>query len=348
MDKNKLYDKNKIIKCSAKKVLTLALLGSLVVGCGKSDQTVDSQGEDKTKTKIVLTMGFGDKEVFRISDSSCTKPEIMVYLTNMQNEYEAVYGSQIWDAAGGILEEKIKDTVIARMAQVKTMALLADSYGVSLDKDEKEKAKQAADAYYDSLDKQEKAQLDIDKSTIGSMYEELALAGKVYDKVIADVNPEISDDEARTITVQQILVPDKQTAIEIAKRAQEGEDFEVLAQKYSKDPVVTTSFGKGQKEEAYEKTAFDLDTEEISGAIETSKGYYILRCMSAFDQKQTDANKEKIVTQRKTEAFNEVYNGFVNGLTKNINEELWNDIHMIRDDAVKTDSFFQIYEEYMG
>ena len=38
------------------------------------------------------------------------------------------------------------------------------------------------------------------------MYEEYALAGKVYEYLIADINPEISDDEARTITVQDILI----------------------------------------------------------------------------------------------------------------------------------------------
>lgn len=38
------------------------------------------------------------------------------------------------------------------------------------------------------------------------MYEEYSLAQKVYEYLIADINPEISDDEARTITVQHILV----------------------------------------------------------------------------------------------------------------------------------------------
>lgn len=326
-----------------KKYMVCTLMAALLLnltGCGQKD------AQKEVDTKIVLMTGFADEEVFRISSLSCTKPEIMVYMTNMQNEYEAVFGSQIWEAADGALEPKIKETVIARMAQVKTMVLLAESYNVTLDKEEHEKVKKAAVAYYESLGKKEKAALSVEKSTIEMMYKELALAGKVYDRIIADVNPEISDDEARTITVQQILVSDAQAAIEIAKRAKEGEDFEVLAEKYSEDPVVTTSFGIGQKEEAYEKVAFDLDTGEISNAVQTKNGYYILRCMSSFDIKQTDANKEKIISQRKTEAFNEVYNDFVSGLTKNINQELWDSIHLLHDDEIQTAAFFTVFEEY--
>ena len=34
----------------------------------------------------------------------------------------------------------------------------------------------------------------------------MPLADKVYRQIISDINPEISDDEARTITVQHILI----------------------------------------------------------------------------------------------------------------------------------------------
>lgn len=47
-------------------------------------------------TKIVLTTGFTKDEVFRIETASCYKKEVMVYLTNLQNQYEQVYGTEIW------------------------------------------------------------------------------------------------------------------------------------------------------------------------------------------------------------------------------------------------------------
>ena len=41
------------------------------------------------------------------------------------------------------------------------------------------------------------------------MYGEYALAAKVYRQIVENVNPEISDDEARTITVEAIRVSDR-------------------------------------------------------------------------------------------------------------------------------------------
>ena len=43
---------------------------------------------------------------------------------------------------------------------------------------------------------------------ITKMYEEYALAEKVYQTIVENVNPEVSDDEARTITVDMIRVSD--------------------------------------------------------------------------------------------------------------------------------------------
>lgn len=357
--KSKKSHKNKVMST----VLMIALLAtSILTGCGKGD----TGQSDTTSTKVVLTTGFNEQEVFRISKISCSVPEIMVYLTNMQNQYENVYGPQIWDTSmdGVTLEEKVKETVIARIAQVKTMALLAEQYEVVLSEKENKKIEEAAKAYYDSLNTTEKEKMEVTEELIVSLYKEFALANAVYDRIIQDVNPEISDDEARTITVQQILLKnyslgadgkkvedtDSQKAEDLAlmkeieKKARDGEDFGLLAEKYSEDENMSYSFGKGETEEAYETVAFNLDTDEISEIVETSYGYCLIKCVSTFDVKQTDANKEKIVKKRKKEAFNEVYNQFVSGLTRNLNDQLWEDISMLHDDEIHTADFFSNYE----
>lgn len=64
----------------------LLACGLSLTGCG------NGQGFD---TKLVLTTGFDRDEIFRIETSTCSLPEIMVYLTNIQNRYESVYGPEI-------------------------------------------------------------------------------------------------------------------------------------------------------------------------------------------------------------------------------------------------------------
>lgn len=130
-------------------------------------------GNDENK-KVVLTTGFEKNEVFRIEDSSCMLPEIMVYLTNTQNQYEQVYGEQIWETGVGdvTLEENVKDIVLAKMARIKTLNLMAKENDVTLNDAEMNKVKVAADEYYESLSKEEREILEIDRDLIASLYEE--------------------------------------------------------------------------------------------------------------------------------------------------------------------------------
>lgn len=321
-------------------------------------------------TKVVLTTGFGKDEVFRIETSSCSLPEIMVYLTNIQNRYESVYGTEIWDTNvdGVTLEQNVKDIALAQIARIKTMNLMAEQYEVELGDDEKAQVENAADAYYNSLSDTEIEKLGVSRKTIKELYTEFALAEKMYQYTIKDINPEISDDEARTITVQHILIKTYaldgtgkkieyteqakrnayKEACEVYDLVQEGEDFDELIRKYSEDDKSTYSFGKGEMDEAFETAAFNLGKDEISDIVETEFGYHIIKCLNTFDKDETDANKVKIVDQRRAEAFGQEYDAYVETLTRNLNEELWDSVGFIHDDEVKTMSFFDVYSEYFG
>ena len=337
----------------------LAAILLLATGC------VFQNGE-YVNTRVVLTTGFGKDEIFRIDKSSCTLPEIMIYLTNTKNQYEQAFGSQIWTTSynGETLESNIKETMLARIARIKAMNLLAEKYEITLSDTELDSARKAAGMYYESLNDRELELLKVDEKLLCTMYEEYALAGKVYQYLIADINPEISDDEARTITVQHILIKTYslneqgeripyseegrkeayRRAEEALRRAEDGENFTGLIAEYSEDSNSSYSFGKGTMEAEFEEAAFNLGTDEISGIVESEHGYHIIKCISTFDRDETDRNKVKIVEQRRKEVFNEEYSGFVGGLTRNLNQKLWDTVGFIEDDEVTTSSFFEVYQ----
>lgn len=334
-------------------------VGSLT-GCGKAG----------IGTKVVLTTGFDKDEIFRIETSSCTLPEVMVYLTNIQNRYESVYGEEIWSTnVGGVtLEQNVKDIALAQIAQIKTMNLMAKQYEVELSDEEKAQVENAASAYYNSLNDTEIERMGVSEKTINNLYTEFALAEKMYQYTIRDINPEISDDEARTITVQHILIKTYaldgtgkkidytqhakeeayKQACQVLELVQDGEDFDELIRRYSEDDKSTYSFGKGEMDAAFETAAFNLGKDEISGIVETEFGYHIIKCLNTFDKEETDANKIKIVDQRRAEAFGQEYDAFVETLTRNLNEELWDNVSFIHDENVNTKDFFGVYSEYFG
>jgi len=338
--------------------LFLIMIGAFLAGCQR----------DTDNMKVVLTTGFEKDEVFRIDEISCSKAEIMVYLTNMQNRYEQVYGSEILNTKidGITLEENLKETALANMAQVKAMTLLAAKHNVELTKEEKELAGMAAKEYFSSLNDTEISMMGVNENTIVSLYCEFALANKLYHYLIQDINPEISDDEARTITIEHILIKTyhvdedgnrqeysayskqlaKELAEEVLKKARAGEDFQTLARLYSEDKTLTYSFGKGEMEAGFEEAAFNLGFNEISDIVETSHGYHIIKCISVFNHEVTDENKKKIVEERKEEVFGEEYRSFVGGLARNLNKELWESLTFIHDENVVTCDFFEVYNSY--
>lgn len=320
--------------------------------------------------KVVLTAGFAKDEVFKLEDVSGTLPEIMVYLVTMQNQYESLYGKEIWQTNLNdlTLAESVKETILANLSQVKAMNLLARKYDVTLNADDLEKITLAFREYYESLNETEIEILGVTPEIIKQMYQEYALAHKVYNYIIKDINPEISDDEARTITVDHILIKTYEMdgtgtkieyseekrqeayerAREILKMAKtEGSDFKELVLLYSEGDKGTYSFGKGETEPAFEEAAFNLANGEISDIVETQYGYHIIKCLSTFDKEQTNANKIKIVEEKREEVFGEEYDVFAKGLTRDLNTSLWESVTLVENEHVVTKDFFSVYRKYM-
>lgn len=362
------YGDNKVAETKSyrKKIsrrLLCGLLAALLAGL-----SLCACSRDGEYSRVIFTTGFGRDEVFRIGRSSCKLPEFMVYLVNTQNQYENVYGEQIWSVeSGGVtLEENVKDTVLAKLAQIKTMYLMAKDRDVELSEEEKQRVAAAAETYFSSLTDREREIMGADQETIQQLYTEYAMAEKVYDQIIEGINPEISDDEARTITIEHILIrtyttdgtgkridyPEsmKQECYEqiegLREQAVNGEeDFADLAVKYSDDENLRYSFRKGEIDATLEEVAFRLGNGEISEVVELEGGYHLIRCVSTFDREETDANKQKIVEERRGEVFGREYDAFVETLVRSMNEELWQEITLVHDEEVSTGDFFEVYEQ---
>lgn len=325
-------------------------------------------GCDKNKTKIVFTTGFDEDVVFKIEDISCTKPEIMIYLVNTENIYDEVFGEKIWKVPyeDGDVESRYKETILARISQIKAMNLYAKEIGVSLNDEEEKNIDLAANKYFSSLSNEEKQLFNADEELLSNMYAEFAIANKVYEEVTKGVNPEISDDEARTVTIRSILIKtytidengnkiqySKQMkedamkrAYEISARIKAGEEFEILEADYNEDEKSSYSFSRGVMPKVIEDAAFNIDEGEVSDVIESEYGYHIIKVISNFDEEQTDINKQAIVEKRKEEAFVETYDNYIETLTSSINMDLWNSISYERIEGVNTTSFFDVYDEY--
>ena len=320
-------------------LLAAAVMAGSFSGCGLMENT-----------EIVFTTGLSGEQLFKIGKSVCTLPEAMIYVMDYQRQYEGVYGVEMWehDFGGITFENYVKDTIVDQLASMKAITLLAGDYEVSLSSDEEEKVSQAAEDYYGALTEEQIEYMDLELKDVESLYRDHALSGKVYEEITKDVNTEVSDDEARIITVQQIRLDSAETAQSVKEQLDEGRDFAAVASSYSLDSQVTYTFGRGEHDAAYEEAAFALENDQVSDVIETEDGYYILKCVNNFDQEATEDNKVTMVEKRRDELFESVYEKLVADTPSQFNSRLWEKVHFVDWTGEMPPDFLAIYEEYLG
>ncbi len=351
-----------VVRRGAKQTLILGiafLLGMPLTAC-----------KGLENTEIILTTGLSGNQLFKVGTSLCTLPEAFVYVDAYAEQYETVYGVEMWghDFGGVTLEEYVKNNIISQLATIKAMTLLAEQYEVVLDKVDEEQVEKAAEEYINSLGEEEREWINITKEEAVRLYRDHLLANRVYREITADVNTEVSDDEARIITVQQIFIPvvketeggmvpyteeEKQEAYERAQEAvtqlTEGKEFLTVASVYNQSEQLTYSFGRGEMDPVYEEAAFLLDKDQVSDIVETDQGYYILKCTENLNREATDQNKEKLVAARRDEKFQLVYEELIANTPSEFHTKLWEGVRMDNPSLQNTGvTFFSIYNDYFG
>lgn len=298
--------------------------------------------------KVVFTTGLGNKDLFRIGETVCTLPEAKVYLCNYQNIYGSVYGLELWkqESSKKELEQYVKEMTVSELARITCMDQLAKQQDISLSEEEKKQAADAAKAYFASLTEDEITYMDVTEETIQTLYENYALADKLYQSLTEGVNEEVSDDEARIMHAMQIFVTEKEDADAITRRLEAGEDFISLASDYNEAQDIEVTFGRGDVPTEVEEVVFSMEDEEISPCIETASGYYFMKCVNKYDEELTQENKVKIAQEREKTAFNDAYDEFVSEQDSMLNEKLWEETKMDTSGKITTNSFFSVYAQY--
>ena len=256
----------------------------------------------RTLSVVVLAAavvcGCGVKETLlsgRKSEREYGKSETMVIVTTERLRYEELYTDKIWDTvvdeSGTTFEETLLSQIHDFLKELKTMSRMADEEKVTLSGKERELAKQAAAQYMKEL-KNAGESSEIDKDVVESLYEDYWKTEKLVETLTGSVNLEVSDSEAKVITVDEIVLSDKDQADEALKKVQmEGTDFMTVAKEVSEDQEIEKKISRGLRPEAYEKAAYALATGEISDVIEADGKYYILRCVNDYDEAATKVRK---------------------------------------------------------
>lgn len=308
----------------------------------KTEEEIKNDNEDAVNSGELIAM-VGDIRIYY--------NEAMVYLKSVQENYETEYGKDIWNADifgdGKSFGEHIKREVLDQITELKIIGEKAKEEGITLTEDEQAEATAHALEHFEGLSDADIGRYLITKELLEKVYTDNMLAEKAFEILTLNIDTNVSDLEAKQITIQQILInsaevdeegniipfnaEERENAHDKAKallqQAKETEDFYSLAETNSEAETIEYTFGRGQGpaeySEAFEQAAFTLKSGEVSDLISTEYGWHIIYCVTDFNKDATIQVKENIIEERRTKLFSDLYAGWSADYDVVVNSEAW-------------------------
>lgn len=296
-------------------------------GCSK----IENNQADKPKTTSIYETNHMklDTNVMAVGDEEVTLNELLFYIYQIKSAYDGNLTTDVWNfqwSEDQTIESYAKEEILKEITQIKVICQQAKKEGCELTEEEMNEAKVKADNYADALP-EEASEYHLTKPLVEKIYQEHALAKKMYDVVAGTVDTNISDEEAKQVSIGYILVRtsgmDKngnevklteeqiksagKRAAALQKQAKKQKDFLEFAQGNSDDETVEMTFSHNNGPKEFLDIAFSMEQDEVSDVLETEEGFYIICCLAPYDEAKTTEYKEKVILDRETEAFSKAY-----------------------------------------
>ncbi|MGI6018034.1 MAG: peptidylprolyl isomerase [Marvinbryantia sp.] len=326
-----------------KKFLTAGMCAALAMtaltGCASApnmdDVAATMDGKD-------ITLG---EAYFLFRYQQATNEMYLGSLFGDQNMWEQdLTGSGI--AYGVTFKEQIMEGLKNMLIAEQHMA----DYEVEVTEEEKTAITEAAAQFLaDNEDEAMKA-MGADQEAVERVLTLYTIQNKMRDAIIADADTEVSDEEAaqkavsfayfstagetdeegnKTELTEEEKAEVKKQAEEVIAAVQGGETLEDAVKAVDEEMKVSnTTYGKEDTtlNEGIRDAADKLKEGEVAAEpVEASSGYYVVQLTSEFDKEATEEKKEEIVSQRQSDLYTEVMEGW-EPESFEINHEVWDKV----------------------
>lgn len=306
---------------------------------------------------LFLLAGCGPREASmegeRAAEADYTQGQIMVIAATERNRYQNIYTSQLWqveaDPEGNTFEEVLKDQMGRFLVELATVDQMAQEQGVELTSQEEDSLKSLSQEYYAGLTQEDLDYMGVAQDEVYDLYCMYYRADKMVEEMTQGQNLEVSDAEAKVIEIQQIRLDTREEAEEVLTLAQEeGADFASLGARYSTDSQLARSMEWSEEMDALGEAAFALEQDAVSSIVEQDGGYYILKCVNAYDQEATAVRKERLAQEKKSEAFSGIYEPYAAEHVVVLAADTWESVDFSLGEGCTTDNFFSLYQSYFA
>lgn len=321
-----------------KRVTALGLAGMLAVtgltGCGSmnNDDVVATVGESEIKLGVAN-----------------------FYARMQQAQYETYYagmmgttGEELWakETDGKTYEQSVKSDMIKSLENMYILEQHASEYDVVLSEDEKKAIDKAAEEFDENNALEDKEAVSGYNKYVKKVLELITIQSKMEDAMTADVDTEVSDDEAAQKAMKYVFysytkdendststmsetekTEVKKKATDFAEKLKNSDtkDIDAVASEAGMEVQTATFDSESTSPNADLVKAADALTAEgdVTDAIETDSGIYVAKVTSFLDRTATDAKKQSIVEERKKDQYDDFLKKWRKKTDINLNKRVW-------------------------
>ena len=298
------------------------------------------------------TIKWNSEAFLRVGDTQIDYHEALVYLDAAKSDYEKYYGDAIWDyrvdAGGDTVWDKVRADVLEDIIYMKVVCSKATELGVTLTNDELLQVDRDAASYMEKIGTEAAEERGITEETVHRVYEDNALAQKIFEKATLNIDTNISTEDAKrghyyAIALRKYKIgsdgtkteysDDEKSDIldkmeELLQEATEAKNFLKYAESVTEESGYLDFYAGADNIPAGAEEALLLLDGEISSVIETEDYYFIFYCVSQLDLDATLARKEEIIVERQKEAFEELSAKWRSEADVEVNEDVWNSLSL--------------------
>lgn len=324
--------------------MALVLGAAAFAGCGAKEEKLDG-----TKT-------FADVNGTEIPAGVAS---FAVRYQQAQTEYyyasmfSSMYGSEdgassMWSQEyeeGVTFGEQTRDTIIEELEKMYIIRDKAKDLGLEITEEESAAMEKAAKAFIEANDAETLGMIGVTENDVKEYLELSTYYEKAFDPVIADVDIEVTDEEAaqstityafkstknveddekeKSYTMMEGLLADVQasenpSAADIITMSEELDDSIIaLEYNYSSTPSEDDTM-----DESLRKAADTLaDGEVYDGIVEGEAGYFVVRKDLDYDEEATAEKKESLISSKQQEAFTEIVQGWLDEAEIEVDEDM--------------------------
>ena len=310
-------------------VLTAAMAATGLTACG------DSTVVDGTQTALVIN----DEEInlgkanFMLRYQQATMASYYETMSSMLGqEYSLSFDalSDESDEDSPTVGENLKEDALTSIEQAFLMRQHASEYDVALTDEEVQGAKDAAAVFVEDNDAETLTKLGVTQEDIEDVMQVYAIQSKMYDPMIADVDTEVSDEEAQQSSISYVQVSTEGTETDengetVELKDEEKAEKKEIAQTFldrlnaSEDPA-TADFSDLRTEindelnaqRRAEEAAADTAEDGTDAAEDSTDEIYLTASETTFgadDEDLDEALKEAAQTLSDGQVYAEVIEG---------------------------------------